>query len=248
MSAKARKPKKQKKKASRSAGAGGARGKSASSRTGAKSAESDGKRTKVSRKKKTPVAPRKVRAKKSTTRRRKAPTVRVPRLTPSQRVRYRELLLQKQRELTDAYYLSKSNSISDMDDGTEDYIDYAVHSYAREFLLSLTELDRKQLFLVEEALERIQRGGYGVCCQCGRAIHLKRLEVAPWARYCLPCQELEEKGMLPQLGSFEEAAGRPEKDQGEDADPEEDEEEMEEEDEESEDAQDDEEPVVEVEE
>lgn len=119
-------------------------------------------------------------------------------LTARQLDHYRQLLLKKQQELTESYYQAKGESRSDLDDGTEDYIDYAVHSYAREFLLSLTELERKQLYLVENALKRIERGQYGVCQQCNKAISPKRLEVAPAAQYCVPCQELEEKGLLPQ--------------------------------------------------
>jgi DnaK suppressor protein len=113
--------------------------------------------------------------------------------------RYRNLLLDRQRELTQAYQTSKRDSRSTgSDSGTEDYIDYAVSSYTKEFLLSLTEMDRKQLLLVEEALKRIDRREFGLCQQCSEAISPKRLEVAPWARYCVRCQELEEQGLLPQ--------------------------------------------------
>lgn len=111
---------------------------------------------------------------------------------------HRERLLRKQADLMQAYSISKGDSQSHLDNGTEDYIDYAVNSYAREFLLSLTEMDRKQLLLVEEALRRIDRGEYGNCQQCGEEIAPKRLEVAPWVRHCVRCQELEEKGLLPQ--------------------------------------------------
>jgi DnaK suppressor protein len=122
--------------------------------------------------------------------------------------KYRVALLAKQRELTDAYATVKGESReAPGGDGTEDYIDYAVNSYAKEFLLSLTELDRKQLILVEDALRRIDRGEYGRCMQCGDPINPKRLEVQPWARHCVRCQELEEQGLLPQYGSF--ATGEP---------------------------------------
>lgn len=134
----------------------------------------------------------------------KAKKPRRVRLGPRQVEHYRDLLLEKQRGLTAAYQTSKGESRSDLDDGTEDYIDYAVHSYAREFLLSLSEMDRKQLYLVEEALERLGRNEFGHCQQCQQPIHPKRLEVAPWARYCVPCQELEEQGMLPELTSSDD--------------------------------------------
>ncbi len=131
-----------------------------------------------------------------------------------ERGHFRELLLKKRQDLMRAYAISKGDSQAELDNGTEDYVDYAVNSYAREFLLSLTELDRKHLLFVEEALNRIDRGEYGYCQQCSEDINLKRLEVQPWARHCVRCQELEEQGLLPQqpfqAGEDEEAAEEPE--------------------------------------
>ena len=127
---------------------------------------------------------------------------------------FRALLLQKQRELMQAYAVTKGDSRSHLDNGTEDYIDYAVNSYAKEFLLSLTELDRKQLLLVEDALRRIDRGEFGRCQQCGEEINRKRLEVAPWARHCVRCQELEEQGLLPQYPFHQEESDLEPSDKG----------------------------------
>lgn len=139
----------------------------------------------------------------------KVKTVRPGRATAAKRVRkktrppldlprFRQRLLQTREELVQAYNSAKGDSRDRQSDGTEDYIDYAVSSYDREFLLSLTELEQKQLMLVEEALERIKRkkGEYGRCAQCDQEIPAKRLEVQPWARYCLRCQELDEQGLL----------------------------------------------------
>ncbi len=130
---------------------------------------------------------------------------------------HRDLLLKRQAELMQAYSISKGDSQSHLDNGTEDYIDYAVNSYAREFLLSLTEMDRKQLLLVEDALKRIDRGEFGSCQQCGEPIHPKRLEVSPWVKYCLRCQELEEQGLLPQYPGIAEEESDEELDSDEDA-------------------------------
>jgi DnaK suppressor protein len=149
----------------------------------------------------------------------KAPVRRVPKPASvatrrKESAHFRELLLKKRQQLMHAYSISKGDSQSDLDNGTEDYVDYAVNSYAREFLLSLTELDRKQLLLVEEALNRIDRGEYGYCQQCAEEISRKRLDVQPWARHCVRCQELEEKGILPQYpsqpGDDDEIAEEPE--------------------------------------
>jgi len=158
-------------------------------------------------------------AKASTAAKPKAPVRRVPKPASilarrKERAHFRELLLKKRQDLMRAYAISKGDSQAELDNGTEDYVDYAVNSYAREFLLSLTEMDRKQLLLVEEALNRIDRGEFGYCQQCNEDINPKRLEVQPWARHCLPCQELEEKGLLPQfpfhVGDDEEPVDEPE--------------------------------------
>jgi len=148
----------------------------------------------------------------------KPPTRRIPKPASiatrrKEKAHFRELLLKKRQDLMRAYAISKGDSQAELDNGTEDYVDYAVNSYAREFLLSLTEMDRKHLLFVEEALNRIDRGEYGYCQQCGEDINLKRLEVQPWARHCVRCQELEEKGLLPQspfhVGDDEEVADEP---------------------------------------
>jgi RNA polymerase-binding protein DksA len=153
------------------------------------------KKKKVAAKK--PAARKKVPAKKAPAKKAvktKAPAKRKPRARELEPFRRR--LIAKQRELMQTYAAFKGDSRDRMDDGTEDYIDYAVSSYAKEFMLSLTEIDRKQLRLVEEALRRIEKREYGSCQNCGTTIPPQRLEVAPWAVYCVRCQELDEQGLL----------------------------------------------------
>ena len=50
--------------------------------------------------------------------------------------------------------------------------------------------------LVDEALLRVEDKEYGDCQNCEEPINPKRLAAIPWARYCLNCQELVEKGLL----------------------------------------------------
>lgn len=53
---------------------------------------------------------------------------------------------------------------------------------------ALRERARKELALVEAALERLDQGTYGVCLDCGRPIAEGRLEALPWAASCVDCQ------------------------------------------------------------
>jgi DnaK suppressor protein len=95
-----------------------------------------------------------------------------------------------------SYLAAKGDTRERQAEGTEDYIDYAVNSYDREFMLSLTETQQRQLLLIEDALRRIDRGEYGRCMQCDKEIPPKRLEVQPWAQFCVACQELADQGLL----------------------------------------------------
>lgn len=48
---------------------------------------------------------------------------------------------------------------------------------------------------IEEALERMDEGGYGTCVDCGKAIPLRRLEAIPYALRCVPCEEIHEQSV-----------------------------------------------------
>jgi DnaK suppressor protein len=67
--------------------------------------------------------------------------------------------------------------------------DQAQVSHDEFIALRLNGLDYAQLRLVEEALDRLDNGDYGVCLGCGEPISAKRLHVLPWARHCVKCQE-----------------------------------------------------------
>jgi DnaK suppressor protein len=55
--------------------------------------------------------------------------------------------------------------------------------------LRLNSSDRRKLRLIDAVLERMNRGDFGYCAECGEAIPPKRLQAIPWAMYCVPCQE-----------------------------------------------------------
>ena len=59
-----------------------------------------------------------------------------------------------------------------------------------EFLqLRLNSIEYNKLRQVDEALERLNDGEYGVCLACEEKIAPRRLVAIPWARYCVECQE-----------------------------------------------------------
>jgi DnaK suppressor protein len=78
----------------------------------------------------------------------------------------------------------------------DDEIDRANFDSDRDLALSLSDTEREVLLQIEEALGRIAGGSFGSCTSCSKPIGQQRLHAIPWARYCIDCQELEEKGLL----------------------------------------------------
>jgi len=113
---------------------------------------------------------------------------------------FRKKLLDKRRELTRAYIRDKNYGRESDEGGTQDSADKASTSYTKEFLYSLSNTERNVLQQVEDALERIDEGEFGVCDECDEPIQKKRLEAVPWARHCLACQEAVDKGQLAEAG------------------------------------------------
>ena len=90
----------------------------------------------------------------------------------------------------------KGKDLSVDDSETPDPVDLAVRNYSKNVMLAVSENESRQLALVDEALLRVGDGEYGLCQNCENEIQPKRLAAIPWARYCLSCQELVEKGLL----------------------------------------------------
>jgi DnaK suppressor protein len=59
-------------------------------------------------------------------------------------------------------------------------------------LSRLRDHERQALAEIRAAEGRLDRGLFGVCTTCGKAVSLRRLRALPTARLCLRCQAREE--------------------------------------------------------
>jgi DnaK suppressor protein len=75
----------------------------------------------------------------------------------------------------------------------DDLVDVATESFEREKELALESGVQGILQMVEEALQKVQKGTYGVCEGCGKPIDGNRLRAIPYARLCIKCKEREER-------------------------------------------------------
>ncbi|HYX24720.1 MAG TPA: hypothetical protein VFC23_11250, partial [Thermoanaerobaculia bacterium] len=96
------------------------------------------------------------------------PTVEVPQQDQYQALRER---LQNQRdEILNLYKQDLRAGQESADDGTEDIVDRANNAYNRELMFSLSDTERTTLLQIENALRRMEEGGYGRCANCGQNI------------------------------------------------------------------------------
>jgi DnaK suppressor protein len=125
-----------------------------------------------------------------------APQTKTPAAKKDLTEKVRKRLLAKRDELLAD--LAKNREISDesVDESAQDMADRATSSYMKEFAYSLSETDRKILLLIEQAIVRLDAGTFGTCVHCAQPVQEKRLDAVPWARHCLDCQELQDKGLI----------------------------------------------------
>ena len=74
-----------------------------------------------------------------------------------------------------------------------DIADDAVQSYEHQLMMGLGEKEFEKLRLVEEAIEKLDEGQYGICLECEELISEERLTVIPFASYCVDCLRIIEK-------------------------------------------------------
>jgi DnaK suppressor protein len=109
---------------------------------------------------------------------------------------FRKKLLEKKDELFQTVSKTEQYGREADEDATQDIADKAANSYTKEFLFSQSSSERTILQLVNEALDRVEKGTFGYCVACENEINQKRLEAVPWTRHCISCQEMQEQGLL----------------------------------------------------
>src|SRR3954466_14754722 len=108
-----------------------------------------------------------------------------------------DALRKKQNELLDSYRRAQAAGTAQPDGGIQDLADKAASAYSKELNFSLSDGERNLLMLIDEAFNRVREGTYATCTNCSNVIGEKRLTAVPWTPFCIDCQELQEKGLLP---------------------------------------------------
>jgi RNA polymerase-binding protein DksA len=118
---------------------------------------------------------------------------------------FRKMLMDKRRALlgdmngmeAETFRTNRQERSGDLSNIPIHPADVGTDNFEQEFTLGLLESERVLLREIEEALERIQLGTYGVCLGTGEPIDKARLRARPWAKYCIAYARLMEKGLVP---------------------------------------------------
>jgi DnaK suppressor protein len=129
-------------------------------------------------------------------------------LSKKELAEYRAMLLDKRRTLlgdmdgmhAEAMRDSEQGSSSDLSTMPVHMADMGTDNYEQEFTLGLLESERQLLRDIDDALQRIAEGTYGVCLGTGNPINKSRLRAMPWAKYSIEYARMRERGLVAQAG------------------------------------------------
>jgi RNA polymerase-binding protein DksA len=112
----------------------------------------------------------------------------------------KKLLEERKKVLEEVGDLQSNNLKQSIADQSGEVSRYSYHlgdtaslSYGREFSMGLAERQQKYLEQVDQALERIEDGTYGICLVTKEVIPVERLEAVPVAKYSVKGKELLDK-------------------------------------------------------
>ena len=106
---------------------------------------------------------------------------------------FKKRLLDQERELTNRIARAEADARNSREAEVQDAMDQVTSGEAKAELFQESTLEWTELAQVRDAQQRIERGTYGKCIDCGRTIEAARLEAVPWTPYCRADQEKHDR-------------------------------------------------------
>lgn len=107
--------------------------------------------------------------------------------------RVKKALLKMREELLKGINQNLKAERSNFEIEIGDFFDSADTERDRQLFHLLSGRERQKLEAIDDALERIADGTYGVCEECGKKIHKERLKIMPFTQHCVSCKSAIEK-------------------------------------------------------
>ena len=105
----------------------------------------------------------------------------------------REILIQRRNALRQAIAGDDSLLQEMSQNSGGDEVDFAMDCSHGEISSQLAEVESRELAYVENALKQFEEDTYGQCEACKNNIPLARLQVLPYATFCISCKLKAEK-------------------------------------------------------
>jgi DnaK suppressor protein len=106
-------------------------------------------------------------------------------LSESSKQRFREMLFEMRRELLDQ---AKVQGQPTWNMGAKgDMADCATEDMAAGYAFMMRSRLKERLLLIDDALDAIESGDYGICEECEELINERRLLLMPFTRFCVDC-------------------------------------------------------------
>jgi DnaK suppressor protein len=125
------------------------------------------------------------------------------RLTTAELEEFRQMLLEKRRDLIGDVRTLESEALRQGRSGESGpgstmpihMADLGSDTWEQELTLGLIENERGLLREIDEALSRIEDRTYGICTATNKPITKARLRAKPWAKYCIEHARKVELGL-----------------------------------------------------
>ena len=110
---------------------------------------------------------------------------------------YREMLLKLRESYQDQLNIHRDDALTNRKSGpgagmATHMADLGSDNFQHDFELGLLSDEGTVIEMIDEALTRLDENEYGICIECGQEISPARLEVKPYARFCLECKSRKE--------------------------------------------------------
>lgn len=100
----------------------------------------------------------------------------------------RTILEEEKQDLLETVNKIKEKETDYLNDSVGDDVDKATGDYQREILFYLSDQDRNKVDAIEDALQKIDEGRFGICENCEKKISNDRLKARPYSRLCIKCK------------------------------------------------------------
>lgn len=101
--------------------------------------------------------------------------------------KYKKILLEKRAQILERFFKQEETQkvLTDQSGEPRDIPEYALLDVTQEILSELEDIEIELLNQIDEALDRIDKGVYGICEVCGKEIEEERLMAIPWTKLCI---------------------------------------------------------------